>query len=97
MDDLNKRRISDSLRDSALNDVENCVHNLLTNPLDENNWTEFNSSLQNAQTLGVKTESVLSKLLNSLPDPIKNNVVNAVAKKHNLSENEIDGILAPED
>ena len=97
MFDAKRKPPSEDLRNSALNDIEHSVNDLLSNPLDEGKWNSFNSSLKSAQLVGVSAESVLSKLLNTLPDPLKDNVVRVVAKKHNLTDSQIESILAPED
>lgn len=86
------------LKDMALNDVENCVRELFTNPNPESAWEELNLSLRAASGRGVSPESLLSKLLNSIPDAsARDRVIAYVAKRHDLTDSEIEEILAPED
>ncbi len=87
----------DDLRATALNDIENCVKEIFLKPSEEA-FADLNLSIQTAISLGVTKESVLSRLLNSMPDlATREHVISQVAKKHNLSDREMDALMTPED
>jgi hypothetical protein len=85
------------LHATALNDIEACIRDMFSDPPDEEAYRNLTISIRNAINLGVSPESALSKLLNSIPEPVRDSVVRGAARKHHLTDDEVEAITAPED
>jgi hypothetical protein len=85
------------LQSTALNDIGSCVDKIFSNSSCEESWTNLQLSIENATTFGVSTESMLSVILNTMPREVCERIVKRLVAEFNLTETDVDGLMAPED
>lgn len=82
----------------ALNDVGECMKDMFSGEKDvDESWRELNLSVTAALDLGITPEYILSTLINSLPECIRENILNELSENLNLSESDIKEMRAPID
>lgn len=81
----------------VLNDVGNCAKDILSGSDFLESWGELNSAIETANLIGIPQELVLSKLLNSLPEPLRTSIIADTANKLNIPEKDIWKMIAPGD
>jgi hypothetical protein len=86
------------LEATALNDAGCCMKDMFSGEKNvDESCRELNLSITAALDLGITPEYILSTLINSLPEFVKEDVLKDLAKNLNLSGEDIEEMRAPVD
>jgi cyanate lyase len=81
-----------------LNDIGQCMKDMFSGKKDiDESWHELNLAVTSAEDLGITPEYILSTLINSVPECVKQDIVEKLAESLNLTEGDIEEMQAPVD
>jgi hypothetical protein len=86
------------LEATVLNDVGECMKDMYSGQKDvDESWRELNLSITAAVDLGITPEYILSTLINSLPEFVREDILEELSENLNLSAGDIEEMQAPVD